>query len=86
MIYWTIKKREKINHSLQSSLINLATTAEMKVEQIGFSFVTKLKVVFILFILFKSVNRINAMCPEFLSCVTSMLVVAGSGGRGGGRS
>lgn len=35
----------KINHSLQSPPINLATTAEIKVEQIGFSFVTKLGVV-----------------------------------------
>lgn len=71
-------KRKKITHSLQSPPINLATSAEMKVEHIGFSFVTKLKVVFILLKL--SVNWINAMCLEFLSFVTSTLVVAGRGG------
>ena len=54
----------------------MATTAKMKVEQIGFSFVTKLKVVFILL---KSVNWINAMCLEFFSFVTSTPVVAGRG-------
>ena len=40
-------KRKKSNHSLQSPPINLATTAKMKVEQISFLFVTKLKGVLI---------------------------------------